>query len=65
MFADRECVKEAVNGLHVGNVAAEADNCASVEDAQALDICEAGEGAVGGCVEGVSGCCSVLGKCQW
>lgn len=52
-FFDGEGLKEAVEVLHVGDVAAEADDggggAGGGEGAEALDVCEAREGAVGGC----------------
>jgi hypothetical protein len=47
VFFDGEGVQEAVQVLHIGDVAAEADNGGVGESTEALDICEAGEGAVG------------------
>ena len=56
-FFDREGLEEAVEVLHVGDVAAEADyggwGAGGGEGAEALDVCEAREGAVG-CWRGVS-----------
>ena len=47
VFFDRKGSEEAVQVLHVGDVAAEADDGGVGEYAEALDVCEAGEGAVG------------------
>lgn len=47
VFFDGEGVQEAVEILHVGNVAAEADDGGVGEGAETLDICKAGERAVG------------------
>ena len=47
VFFDGEGVEEAVEILHVGDVAAKADDGGIGEGAKALDICESGEGAVG------------------
>ena len=44
---DVEPVQQPVDVLHVRHVAADADYGAAVERAQALDVREAGEGAVG------------------
>ena len=46
-LVDGELVEVSVEELHVADVAAEADHRGLVEDAQALDVGEAGEGAVG------------------
>lgn len=52
-FFDGEGLQEAVEVLHVGDVAAEADDGSGGpgggEGAEALDVCEAREGAVRGC----------------
>jgi hypothetical protein len=47
VFFDGEGGQEAVQVLHVGDVAAEADDGGVGEGAEALDVCESGEGAVG------------------
>ena len=47
VFFDGEGVEEAVEILHVGDVAAEADDGGGSEGAEALDVCESGKGAVG------------------
>ena len=47
VLGDVERGKETVEVLHVRDVAAEADDGGTREDAQALDVGEAGEGAVG------------------
>lgn len=47
LFAGCEGGQGAIEGLHVGDVAADAEDCAGVEGAQALDVSETGEGAVG------------------
>lgn len=47
-FGDGEGVEHAVDVLHVGDVAADADNRGGIEGTEALYIGEAGEGAVGG-----------------
>jgi hypothetical protein len=50
-FFDVEAVEETVEILHVGDIAAEANDGGAGEGAETLDVCEAGEGAVG-CFEG-------------
>lgn len=56
-FFDGEGLEEAVEVLHVGDVAAEANyggwGAGGGEGAEALDVCEAGEGAVGCCWGGL------------
>jgi len=47
VFFDGEGVEEAVEVLHVGDVAAETDDAGVGEGAEALDICESGKGAIG------------------
>lgn len=46
VFGDGERVEHAVDVLHVGNVAADADDGGGVEGTEAFDVGEAGEGAV-------------------
>lgn len=46
VFGDGKGVEEAVDVLHVGDVAADADYGGGVEGAEAFDIGEAGEGAI-------------------
>ena len=46
-FVDGEAVEQAIKILHVGDVAAKANDGGVGECAEALDVCEAGEGAVG------------------
>ena len=46
---DVESVEEAVDVLHVGYIAADANEGAVVEGAETLDVREACKGAVGGC----------------
>lgn len=48
-FIDVEAVEEAVEILHVRNVAAESNDGGACEGAEPLDVCEAGEGAIGCC----------------
>ncbi len=45
-FGDGEGVEHAVDVLHVGDVAADADDGGGVEGTEAFDVGEAGEGAV-------------------
>lgn len=52
ILADGEGVEAAVDVLHVGDVAAEAEDDVAVEGAEALGLGEAGEGAIGGEVVG-------------
>ena len=47
VFVNVEGVEHAVYVLHVGDVAADAEDGGGVENAEALDVGEAGEGAVG------------------
>jgi hypothetical protein len=47
VLADVDRFEEAVDVLHVGDVAAEADDGVRAEDSETLNVCEAGEGAVG------------------
>jgi len=49
VLARIEAVQHAVQGLHVGDVAADADYCLLVEGKEAFHIGEAGEGTVGCC----------------
>ena len=49
VFARGEGGEEAVEVLHVGDVAADADDGGVVEGAEPLDVGEAGQGAVGCC----------------
>lgn len=49
-FFDVEAVEETVEILHVGDVTAKTDDGRAGEGAEALDVCEAGEGAVGCCL---------------
>lgn len=44
---DVKGLEEAIDVLHIRNIAAKADNCFAVERFQAVHVCEAGEGAVG------------------
>lgn len=47
--------------MHIGNIAAEANECFAVEGFEALDISEASEGAIGGEVVGSDDdACTVL-----
>ena len=46
IFGDGEGVEHAVDVLHVGDVAADADNRGGVEGPEAFDVGEAGEGAI-------------------
>jgi hypothetical protein len=47
VFFDGERIQEAVEVLHVGNIATEADDAGISEGAETLDVCESGEGAIG------------------
>lgn len=51
VFADGEGLEKTVEVLHVRDVAAETDDRGVGEGAQAFDVWEAGEGAVGCCVK--------------
>jgi hypothetical protein len=46
VLVDAQGAEEAVEVLHVGNIATKADDSLLVKDAQTLDVGEAGEGSV-------------------
>lgn len=49
VFGDIEGIEEAVEILHVRDIAADADNGFGVEGTETLYVCETGEGTVGCC----------------
>ena len=54
VFGGGESDEHAVEVLHVGDVAADADDGCGIEGTEAFDVGEAGEGAVGSWREEVS-----------
>ena len=48
VLADIDGFEESVNVLHVGDVTAETDDGVLAEYAETLDVCETGEGSIGG-----------------